>query len=125
MKKLILTAVAVFAVASTSMFATPTNDYDDIIVNVKKVDNKSIRLLMANLEQETTKITIDNQRGTNYYTNYVRNHNGFKQKINLENLPNGRYYLNVSRNGEKISYLLKVTNDGLLYSKPFTDKKDE
>lgn len=120
MKRLIFSVLTVFAVGSIS-FANPTiiNDDDEgIIVNIKKVEAKTIKLLLANLEQESTKISIQDQSGTTYFKSFVNNHNGYSQKIHLDKMPLGKYLFEVKNDSQRVIYVMVVRESGIIFSSP-------
>ncbi len=119
MKKFIFSMIALFAIALTTTYANnPSIDPENIIVEVEKVDAKTIKLFMANLQKETTAVTIEDQEGKSYFSQYVNNHNGYHQNLNLKKLPKGRYILKISKKGQDILYVLVVKQDDIMLSDP-------
>ena len=118
MKKLMLFAAMVCAIASAPAFAhTPAIDDGEVIINVNQLEGKQFILHLANLEQQTTNIKLEDLQGTVYYTEMVRKHNGYAKKLNLRKLPEGRYILSVLQDNKKFVQVVVIQDDKLMFSK--------
>jgi hypothetical protein len=74
----------------------PTGEFQ---VKSYVVENNVVVLQLYNLQQENTEISIQSLDGkTTFFSDYVRNHNGYIRKINLENLTDGRYMIEIEQN---------------------------
>ena len=119
MKNFMLIAALVCSVASTYAFNTevPAKIDDDLIINVDQLDNKQFILHIANLQQQITNIKIQDLEGNIYYREKVKDHNGFAKKIDLKELPEGRYVLSITQNDRRFSQVVLVDSDNLLFSR--------
>ena len=92
-------------------------DPEDLLVKTKQVDSRSFRLTLANLQQENTRIILENLSGSStYFSRFVRNHNGYSTLLNLSKLPDGKYALKVSQNNETLTLVIAIKGDQLLFS---------
>lgn len=102
---LALMALTLNVSAATSNEA-PTGDMH---LKSKVVENNVLVVQLYNLQQEKTKIKIQSLDGqTTFFTDYVNNHNGYIRKINLENLADGRYMIQVEQNDQSRTQVVLV-----------------
>ncbi len=88
-----------------------------IIMKTEAIDANTIKVLLANLEWERTKLTIESLSGKTYYVDNIVKHRGYLLKLDVEDLPNGRYLLKVSQDDEMISQVIVVRDKAILLSK--------
>lgn len=82
--------------------AIGTNPLSDIEFYVTKVSEKKLEVTLANLQSQRTTVTIENLDGsTIYFRDIVTKHNGYRKRLNLDQLPNGKYKLIVTNGEEK------------------------
>ena len=83
-----------------------------------KVDGKKVMVHLANLQEMTTTISLENLNGdTRFYRGTIKKHNGYATQLHLDKLPNGRYTLKVDNNGEHYAKVIKVEGDQVWISK--------
>ncbi len=93
------------------------NDGERVIFDIKSVEGKSFVIKLANLEKQRTNVIIDDlsEPNTLFYKR-LKNHNGFSQRINMDDLDDGRYKITVQRGDEKWIKVLRIENDQLMFS---------
>ena len=117
MKRIALLLALCFGVATFSAVAAPSNDSGDLIVRIQPLKNKVFKLTLANLQQESTKVTLTNLSGTTtFFEDRISKHNGYTRKLNISNLANGRYVLTVKQNGREEVKVLYLKDDQILVS---------
>ena len=111
-KVLFIFALALFALPAIAT----SSPGGDVIFRTKKVDTKVFTVLLANLQQETASITIQQLDGDQIFTQTVKHHNGFNQKFDFTKVPNGRYVLTVEHEGKTYSKVIYVNEETVLLS---------
>ena len=120
MKKLnLLLALGLLTLISVPAFSTAPAALpgDNIIMKTEAVDANTIKVLLANLERERTSLTIESLTGKTYYSDNIVKHRGYLLKLDVEDLPNGRYLLKVKQKDEMISQIIVVRDNTILISK--------
>lgn len=103
---------------TTASFSANYADADpEVLIQVKPLEGKTFKLLLSNLQQQTTKIKIEDLDGEVYFEAFVSKHNGYARKINLEELERGRYVLTVKQDGTNYSQVMVVKDDTIHFSK--------
>lgn len=113
--------LSVLAIASAVFYCTPVlanTSPAKLLMKVEAVDQNTLLLHLANLQLETTVISIQDFEGTTYFRQTVAKHNGYAANINLEALPEGRYLLRIDRKDGQIDQVLLKGEDILLVSQP-------
>ncbi|MCB0563866.1 MAG: T9SS type A sorting domain-containing protein [Phaeodactylibacter sp.] len=113
-----LGAALLMAAISLPMWAAPATltPTGEITFKTKTVENKSVAILLYNLNQEKTTVQVQDRQGNVYYEKRINHHNGFSMQLDLEQLPEGSYVIQVSRKDGKTSQVVRVMEDGLLLS---------
>lgn len=94
-----------------------TNSDGDPQLKSKVVDEHTVVVQLFNLQQEVTKISIQSLDGeTTYFQEYIRKHNGYLRKINLENLQDGRYLIQVDHSGKTKTQVILVKDKAMQLS---------
>ncbi|TXF88364.1 hypothetical protein FUA23_15400 [Neolewinella aurantiaca] len=89
---------------------------EPLIVRSKLVEG-GMELLIANLEQSKTTISITSlQTNREVFTDQVRNHNGYSYNLNMDELKPGRYVLSVTKGKEVRKQVLLVKKSGITCS---------
>ena len=111
-------AALLMAAISLPMWAAPATltPTGEITFKTKTVENKSVAILLYNLNQEKTTVQVQDRQGNVYYEKRINHHNGFSMQLDLEQLPEGSYVIQVSRKDGKTSQVVRVMEDGLLLS---------
>ena len=113
-----LGAALLMAAISLPMWAAPATltPTGEITFKTKTVENKSVAILLYNLNQEKTTVQVQDRQGNVYYEKRINHHNGFSMQLDLEQLPEGSYVIQVSRKDGKTSQVVRVMEDGLMLS---------
>lgn len=103
----------VLALMALTLNASASNEpTGDLRLKSHVVENHVIVLQLYNLQQAKTKVSIKSLDGeTTFFSDLIRNHNGYIQKINLEKLANGRYMLQVEQNQQTKTQVILVRNN--------------
>lgn len=89
----------------------------DILVTAKITTGKTINLKVANLQMEKTSIRLTDMKGNNtFYRDFVKDHNGYGRRLNLSDLPSGKYMLTVKQKDEKVRQIIVVRDNYVLLS---------
>ena len=114
MKNLFCLIALTFVFASTNVNAnTPA-----FSVKTKLIAANTINLTLFNLDNNYTRIQISDLNDKEvYYSEFVKNRNGFSKNLNIENLKNGKYLLKIRSNGEVKNQVIKIKNGLVLMSK--------
>lgn len=89
----------------------------DILVRANIAEGKVISLKVSNLQMEKTSIKITDLKGENtYYRDFVKNHNGYGRRLNLDNLPVGKYVLTIKQKDEYVKQIIVIKDNYLLLS---------
>ena len=112
MKRMLVFLVCLFALSTFPAVAAdyPTEtEPENILVRTKALNAHSFKLVLANLQQENTRIVLEDISGTRMYFNHtVRKHNGFATVLNLEKVPEGRYVLRIIQNNEALTQVIAL-----------------
>ena len=113
-----LGAALLMAAISLPMWAAPATltPTGEITFKTKTVENKSVAILLYNLDKEKTTVQVQDRQGKVYYEKRINHHNGFSMLLDLEQLPEGSYVIQVSRKDGKTSQVVRVMEDGLMLS---------
>jgi hypothetical protein len=106
-------AVAVFWCTTLGATSTP----DKLLMKTHTVENTHLVLQLANLQQQKTVVSISDFAGTTYSRQTITDHNGYSVSMDLEQLPEGRYVLLVSQNGQQMKQIIYKNENMLLVSK--------
>ncbi len=76
-----------------------------------------LEVLMANLQQTKTVITLTNlNTKRELFSDRIRKHNGYSYNLNLDKLKRGRYLLSVTKGKEVRKQVLLVSKKGVMCS---------
>ena len=68
-------------------------------------------------EKKYTYVSITDMRGDLiYYSEGVKNHNGFLKAINIDKLVNGKYKIKVASKGKVLTQIFQVSGDHVYFS---------
>lgn len=120
MKRFQWLATLCLALMAMPLFAndsSPIKPTTDILVNTKIVDGKTVKLKVSNLQMEKTAILITDLQGNNtFYRDFIKDHNGYGRRLNLDQLPVGKYMLTVKQKDENVKQIIVVKENYLLLS---------
>jgi len=110
-------AAALMVCLTVTVFASnPIVPDAKILFKTKKLDDNTLTVRLANLQQERTTVQLVDMAGRAYFTEVITKHNGFVKQLNLEKLSDGLYKLVVKQGKEEWTRLVKKDDDTLLYS---------
>lgn len=108
---LLLAAMPFFAQANSN---PPTSE---AIVKAE-TDGMVLVVNLANLQGKTAKLEITSLgEKVEYHRQWIQDHNGYAQRLNLKELPQGRYLLKVKHDGATVQKVLKVEETRVFVSK--------
>jgi len=119
MKYLSLVLAVCLSVTLVMPVSATTPDVDpEFTLYVKAVKERTVEVALLNLQKEKTSISIQSLDGTKtFYSNIVKDHNGFRKRLNFRNLDYGKYLLVVEQNGEKLTQVIVLDDKhGMLLS---------
>lgn len=101
----------VLALMALTLNVSAANDVPngEMRLKSKVVEQNVLVVQLYNLQQAKTKIKIQSLDGkTTFFSDFVNNHNGYIRKINLENLTDGRYKIQVEQNDQSRTQVVLV-----------------
>lgn len=114
MKRLFMSLA--LALPMLQLLATPPT-IENVLLNTK-VEERSLVLHLANLQKEKTVLSLENLDNHQIvHEQVINDHNGFFARLNLEEVPKGRYILRVKQNNGSIRQVLVVDQNSILCSK--------
>lgn len=120
MKKMMMLAIMMLAVATLAVQAFPgTNDDElglQVSSEVRKDQTKTVELRLSNLELKNTRVLIEDFNGGTYFSDTFKNRNGYARALNLNQLPNGRYRLVIRQKGVEMIQIVSVKDNTVLVS---------
>lgn len=118
--KTVFTSVAMAALfffAPISAFAhIATEAPGELLMKLKPVEENAFSLHLANLRGNTTYITLENMDGETFFSDRVKDHNGYLIKVNMTDAPQGRYILKVVQNKKEYTSIIYHKEEQLLTS---------
>ncbi|GAB5554823.1 MAG: hypothetical protein Sapg2KO_44140 [Saprospiraceae bacterium] len=106
------------AIFTLPAMANTTPEPDGKLLFKTKVDGKSVIYRLSNLQKMDTQVAIYSMdEGTRYYRKFISNHNGYVKRLDLEQLPNGKYKMVVYNGEESKTKVMKIEEDMILFSK--------
>ncbi len=88
-----------------------------IIAKTKLVKEKTIQIQLANLEKKFTKVSITDMKGKLiYFSEGVKDHNGFSKAINIKNLMDGNYLIEVKGKGKALKQIFQIKGEQVYFS---------
>lgn len=90
--------LALFLLCAYAPVSAHAQSSDDPMNVRSEVEGMSINLLFSNLQQETTTVNLSNIDGEDvYFTEYIRDHNGYNMSLQMDELPDGKYLLTIKK----------------------------
>lgn len=116
MKNLIFSLLALFILSAAPASAHTTTNDEPLIVRSKVMEG-GLEVLIANLEQTKTTLTLTNlDTDREIFTDRIRKHNGYSYNINMDKLKPGRYLLSVTKGEEIRQQVILLTRNGMMCS---------
>jgi hypothetical protein len=92
---------ALFLLSTPAFALVDAGSPGTVLVKSSVVDqDQAIRLQLANLQGEKTFVRLTDLDGGTYFTCTVKDHNGYLVKLNMTDVEEGRYILQVSQADE-------------------------
>jgi hypothetical protein len=90
---------------------------ENMLLNTS-VEDRSLIVHLANLQKEKTVITLESvdQREV-YHEQIINEHNGFKTRWNLREMPKGRYVLKVKQGSNTLRQVVVIDQNSIMTSK--------
>lgn len=112
------TLVVAFSLLCTYSYASPlNNDPVKMSVKVHQPEANTLMLRLANLQKVKTNITLHDLEGNDYFSRRVTDHNGYLIKLNLADVPEGRYIMRIRQaNGQEIAQVIYKSDGDLMLS---------
>ena len=86
-------------------------------------DQNTLLLSMVNMQQEKTVVTLRNLTSKEtLYQEVIKDHNGYRMALNLNELPEGRYALSI-KNGDTQKHQVVTVNSDIVLLSQFSDVK--
>ena len=110
MKNLAITLLALFVLTTAPAAAHNDANTEPLIVRSKVMEG-GLEVLVANLEQAKTVITLTNlDTKREMFSDRIRKHNGYSYNLNMDKLKPGRYLLSVTKGKEVRKQVLLVAD---------------
>ena len=118
MKTYLFSLCLLFCLVSTNAFAnTSVEDPQEPLIVRSYLVTDGLEITLANLQKTRTTVKLENlDLDKLVYSDIVRNHNGYSYNLNLNNLPNGRYLLSVTKNNAVRQQVLVIADHGVMCS---------
>ena len=89
-----------------------------LLARTHLIQAKTIKVTLANLQKNVTKMEITNKKGdTVYFKEFIRNHNGYSKTLNLKKLENGTYLIAIKNQGKVLKQVIRIRGDHVFFSK--------
>jgi hypothetical protein len=88
---------------------------DDFLLNVKKGTNKEISFSVNQIKKAN--VTIIDRFHNVIYSEIATGKEGISKTFNLEEFPNGVYFLEVETNSKKVVHTISVSNESTTLSR--------
>lgn len=117
MKNLIFLAVFFSSFTSVPAGAASLPSPDEPLIVRSHMSIMGLEVIIANLEQEVTTVTLTNlDTKSQHFSDVVRKHNGYSYNLKLDDLPEGRYCLSVKKGETLRRQILLKTETGVMCS---------
>lgn len=121
MKRVITALTLCLFVTTLPAFSSapiPAIETEAIKITTEALEGTSFRLLIINLQQETTAIKIESlDEAVTYFQEYVKDHNGYAKRIDLQKVPEGKYLLKVIHANKEMVKVIRKEGGQLYISK--------
>jgi hypothetical protein len=115
MKKLIC---LLFVLTAINYGQSNTLDEGKLIAKTKVVKQDVIHFTLANLKGLRTNFTLTNlDEKTIYYSKGIKNRNGFSTNLNVSDLEDGKYLLNIKNGDTKLRQVIRIKDGLILFSR--------
>ncbi len=112
MKSLIFALALSFVVPAAATAATV-----EPIITRSSVEENRLEITLANLEQERTILRLtDLDTRADFFTDRIKDHNGYGICLSLDEIPEGRYVLSVEKGDITRRQVILKTKTGIMCS---------
>ena len=117
MKRLLMS----LALALPMLQLLATLPIENVLLSTR-VDERSLVVQLANLQKEKTVLTLESldSRET-FHEQVINDHNGYSARLNLNEMPKGRYILRVKQGNGSLRQVLVIDQHSILCSKVAAD----
>jgi hypothetical protein len=116
MKNVLISFLALCCLFSAPAAAHEYADDEPLIVRSQLIEG-GLKVLVANLEQETATITLTSiDRRERVFNDRISKHNGYSYSLNLDQLRHGRYILAVKKGDTLRQQVILVGETGVMCS---------
>jgi hypothetical protein len=117
MKRLLMS----LALALPMLQLLATLPIENVLLSTR-VDERSLVVQLANLQKEKTVLTLESldSRET-FHEQVINDHNGYSARLNLNEMPKGRYILRVKQGNGSLRQVLVIDQHSILCSKIAAD----
>jgi hypothetical protein len=113
MKRMLLT----LALAMPLLIAQAKDKVIELVLLKTKVESKSLVVCLANLQKERSVLRLKSLRNNEVlYNRTITDHNGYSTRLNLEDLPQGRYVLELEQKSGNVNQVVVVDQEGIQVS---------
>ena len=117
MKRLLMS----LALALPMLQLLATLPIENVLLSTR-VDERALVVQLANLQKEKTVLTLESldSRET-FHEQVINDHNGYSARLNLNEMPKGRYILRVKQGNGSLRQVLVIDQHSILCSKVAAD----
>lgn len=103
----------VLALMALTLNASASNDpIGELQLKSYVQEDNVVILQLYNLQKVNTKVSIQSLDGkTTFFSDHIRKHNGYIRKINLEDLADGRYKIEVEQDEKSMTQVVLVRDN--------------
>lgn len=110
-----LSVVLALCLCLTVAAKAETDPTKTIRATVTAVEAKTVEISLVNLQQLRTDISIQSVDGkVAYFQDVVKKHNGYRKRLNLNELEAGKYMLVVQNGDERLQQIIVIKEDKTL-----------
>ena len=110
------TLLFAFVLASAAPTFSPATGAEPMITRSNVAEHR-LEVTLANLEQQLTVVRLtDLDQNTEFFSNRIKNHNGYGICLSLTDIPEGRYVLSVEKGDTVRKQVILKTETGVMCS---------
>lgn len=105
----LLLALCLSVATALPAMAAPPASNPELTLVVTPVHKKTVEVSMVNLKQERTRIVLTSLDGEMlYFEDTIKNRNGYRRKLDLNELKSGKYVLEVKQGSKVLSQVIVI-----------------
>jgi hypothetical protein len=114
MKRILL----MLALAMPLLIAQAKDTVIELVLLKTKVESKSLVINLANLQKERSVLRLKSLKDNEVmYNRTINDHNGYCIRLDLSDLPQGRYVLELEQKSGNVNQVVVVNQEGIQVSK--------